>query len=200
MRTAGRSRLPASLAIAGALALATPLAFAGCGSGGSTTVIDRTVTETTASTESAPATTAETSTEKTSTQKTSTEKATPADRPIPTLHLTAFQSPSGNIGCILLGGTARCDIVKRSWKPPPRPPGCPDEVDFGQGLEIGRRDTSGSFVCAGDTALNPEDAKLAYGSDDRSGGFLCTSRTDGITCANAAGHGFFISIQSYRTF
>jgi hypothetical protein len=181
---AKRMRLP----VAAALALA--ILLAGCGGGGTTTVIDRTVTETTGSTESAP----------TTTEATSTEATTPAKPPAPTLHLTAFQSPSGNIGCVLLDGTARCDIVKRSWKPPPRPPGCPSEVDFGQGLEIGRRDTSGSFVCAGDTALNPEDPKLAYGSDDRSGGFLCASRSDGITCTNAAAHGFFISIQSYRAF
>lgn len=164
--------------------------FAGCGGAGTTTVIERTVTDTTSSTETTPTTTGTT---------TGTTEAT-APTPAPTLHLTGFQSPSGNIGCVVLDGTARCDIKKRSWSPPARPPGCSDEVDFGQGLEIGRRDTSGSFVCAGDTALNPEAVKLAYGSDDRSGGFLCTSRTEGVTCTNAAGHGFFISIQSYRAF
>jgi Family of unknown function (DUF6636) len=163
------------------LAVLAALLATGCGGGGSTTVINRTVTETTGSTESVS----------------TTQEAT---SPAAILHLTAFQSPSGNIGCILLGGMARCDIQKRSWSPPPRPPGCPNEVDFGQGLEVARNDGSGSFVCAGDTALNPEAAKLAYGNNDRSGGFLCTSRTAGITCANSAGHGFFISIQSYRAF
>lgn len=216
MSSASRFWPPLALAFLLVLAL-----LAGCGGSGSTTttVIDQTVTETTNSAESTPTTTATTTPTKqvrtltkgatTTKRETTPTKQIPAPTKratksvhssVPTLHLTAFQSPSGNIGCILLGGIARCDIIKRNWSPPPRPPGCPDEVDFGQGLEIGRRDTSGSFVCAGDTALNPEDAKLAYGSDDRSGGFLCASRTSGITCTNAAGHGFFLSVQRYRTF
>ena len=56
----------------------------------------------------------------------------------PVAHLGSFRSPSGNIGCVLVGGTARCDIERRSWRPPPRPAACPDIVDFGQGLEISR--------------------------------------------------------------
>jgi hypothetical protein len=170
----------------GASALALVL-ISGCGGGGSTTVINRTVTVTDGSTETTPTTT-------------TTETGTTESTPTQTLHLSTFRSPSGNIGCVLLDGTARCDIAKRAWSPPKRPPGCPDEVDFGQGLQVGRNDQSGSFVCAGDTALNPEAAALAYGSDDRSGGFLCTSRAAGVTCTNSGGHGFFISIQSYRTF
>lgn len=165
------------------VALGAAFLAGGCGGSGSTTVINRTVTESSAATQST---------------QTTTVKAE-AD-PAPVLHLTNFQSPSGNIGCVLLDGRARCDIKKRSWSPPPRPPGCSKEVDFGQGLEVGRRDQSGSFVCAGDTALNPQAPKLAYGSDDRVNGLLCKSRTVGITCTNRAGHGFFISIQSYRAF
>jgi hypothetical protein len=114
--------------------------------------------------------------------------------------LGSFRSPSGNIGCVLLGGTARCDIERRSWQPPPRPKSCPEGVDFGQGLQIGG---SGStrFVCAGDTARDPEETVLPYGSSTRSGGFTCQSARSGITCKRSSdGHGFFISIQSYRIF
>ncbi len=177
------------LTLAG-LTAALTLAAASCGGGGTTTVINKTVTETTAQT-------GETSTQ---TGETNGQSSTGEEQTAPVLHLSAFQSPSGNIGCVLLGGSARCDIRKRDWSPPPRPPGCPDQVDFGQGLQIGQADHSGSFVCAGDTALNPEAAKLAYGTDDRFGGFLCASATSGLTCMNSAGHGFFISIQNYRTF
>lgn len=184
---AGPSKLRALALLC--LTLAAALLAAGCGGGGSTTtVIERTVTETNGEAVTVP--NGEESGEGEEGQQPGGE----------TVHLSSFQSPSGNIGCVLLGGTARCDIAKRSWKPPARPPGCPDEVDFGQGLQVGREDESGSFVCAGDTAMNPEAAKLAYGTDDRFGGFLCDSSSSGITCMNAGGHGFFISIQAYRTF
>ncbi|MBV9309261.1 MAG: hypothetical protein JOZ73_00415 [Solirubrobacterales bacterium] len=120
--------------------------------------------------------------------------------PTATLHLAAFQSPSGNIGCIVAGGTARCDIKQRSWTPPPRPPGCPSQVDFGQGLQVGGDDV-GHLVCAGDTALNPSAAKLAYGTRSEIGSLRCDSATSGMTCTDAAtGHGFFIASQSYRGF
>ena len=66
-----------------------------------------------------------------------------------------FATPSRNIGCVLVDGTARCDIRARTWSPPPRPASCPPEVDFGQGIVVA---TAGRamFVCAGDTALIPQ--------------------------------------------
>jgi hypothetical protein len=116
------------------------------------------------------------------------------------VHETRFLSPSGNIGCALLGGVARCDIQRRGWSPPARPTSCPAIVDFGQGLEVGTAG-SGRFVCSGDTVRDPASPKLAYGTASRSGGFLCTSARNGVTCAaRASRHGFFLSVQSYRIF
>jgi hypothetical protein len=120
--------------------------------------------------------------------------------PTHVVHLTTFESPSRNIGCVVLDGTARCDINHRDWSPPPHPSSCSNEVDFGQGLVV-----SGSgpaqFVCAGDTAMDPSAPKLAYGSESVEGSFKCASATTGMTCTNTdTGHGFFISIQSYRMF
>jgi hypothetical protein len=107
---------------------------------------------------------------------------------------------SGNIGCVVLEGTARCDIRNRDWSPPPRPAKCPPVVNFGQGLAVSGSGPGG-FVCAGDTALNPSDRKLAYGTDSDVGGFSCESATTGMTCTSlATKHGFFISIGSYKTF
>lgn len=156
----------------------------GCGGGGSTTtVIDRTVTETTS--EAGP----------------TSETTVPAKSEATTrvVHLTTFQSPSGNIGCLIFSGSARCDIVKRSWSPPPRPASCPSQVDFGQGLEVGRSGT-GRFVCAGDTTREPGAPELPYGTASRAGVITCISRASGLTCTNSGGHGFFISIQGYRVF
>jgi hypothetical protein len=116
------------------------------------------------------------------------------------VHLTTFRSPTGNIGCVVLFGIARCDIAQRSWKPPPHPPSCSHEVDFGQGLAVGHSG-KGGFVCAGDTALDPSGTPLRYGEASLEEGFACDSKFTGMTCTNLrTGHGFFISRQSYRVF
>ena len=117
-----------------------------------------------------------------------------------TVNLATFKSPSGNIGCMIIAGTARCDIRKRTWSPPPRPSSCPNIVDFGQGLIVGGSGAA-RFVCAGDTSADPSAAPLAYNSDTVVGNFTCSSTSSGMTCTNtASGHGFFIAIQGYRIF
>lgn len=114
--------------------------------------------------------------------------------------LVRFQTPSRNIGCIgetaTSANTVRCDIRTRTWSPPPRPRGC--RLDWGQGLSL---DASGRarFVCAGDTALN-NGRRLAYGTAIRIGGIVCRSRVTGLTCRNAAGHGFTLSRLRVRRF
>jgi hypothetical protein len=56
-------------------------------------------------------------------------------------------------------------------------------------------------VCAGDTVLDPAARVLAYNTVTAVSVFRCQSATDGMTCTNTrTGHGFFLSIQSYRTF
>jgi hypothetical protein len=116
------------------------------------------------------------------------------------VHLTTFRSPTGNIGCVILDRTARCDISQRSWKPPPRPASCSREVDFGQGLEVGGSG-KGSFVCAGDTALDPTGTPLSYGDASIEGDLACVSAFTGMTCSDLTDrHGFFISRERYRIF
>ncbi len=160
----------------------------GCGAGGTTTVVEeRTVTERAEGSGGGAG------------KETARQGGRQASGPRRVVRLRTFQSPSGNIGCVMFEGGARCDIRRRDWSPPPRPSSCPAEVDYGQGLEVSRRGRAG-FVCAGDTALDPAAAKLAYGTASRLGGAECASRTAGLTCVNRAGHGFFVSIQAYRVF
>jgi hypothetical protein len=121
------------------------------------------------------------------------------EEPTRVVHVQTFRSPSGNIGCAMFEGGARCDIRKREWSPPPRRASCPEQVDFGQGLSVSRTGKA-SFVCAGDTTLDPGATPLAYGEVSELDGTQCISRSEGITCANHAGHGFFISIQRYKLF
>jgi hypothetical protein len=124
----------------------------------------------------------------------------PAGQAAAVLRHTFFESPSRNIGCVILDGVARCDIIERSWLPPPRPASCPTEVDFGQGLTVSRNG-SAALVCAGDTALDPSAPILPYGHVDAGGGLRCLSSRAGMTCRSTrSGHGFFISRQRYSLF
>ncbi|HEY0278154.1 MAG TPA: DUF6636 domain-containing protein [Solirubrobacterales bacterium] len=192
-----RAAVPA-LAL-GALLVLTAL-VAGCG-GGSTTTIERTITEKV----EVPAKEGGSRGQETAAAKEAKAAETKvaeeeAAQPKRILHLKTFRTPSGNIGCAMYEGGARCDIRKRDWKPLPRPATCSKEVGYGQGLEVPAGGAQARFVCAGDTALDPSASSLAYGTASRVGGSECISRTDGITCVNRAGHGFFLSVQSYQVF
>jgi hypothetical protein len=124
-----------------------------------------------------------------------------ADAPPSTVvRLQIFRSPTGNIGCALLGAVARCDILRRTWPVPARPSTCPPIVDYGQGLEVGPGGAA-RFVCAGDTARDPLSPRLAYGAASRVGPFVCVSRRTGMTCTSSvSGHGFLLSVQRYTFF
>jgi hypothetical protein len=183
------------------LAAAVPILIlaallAGCGGGTTTRVIERTVTERV----EAPA---KGGGKKKVAAKESTESKSAGEgeavQPKRIVHLKHFRTPSGNIGCVMSGAGARCDIRKRDWAPPPRPASCSKEVDYGQGLQVGHEGQA-SFVCAGDTALEPGLSSLYYGTAARVGSLECISRSEGVTCVNQVGHGFFISVQSYQVF
>jgi hypothetical protein len=128
-----------------------------------------------------------------------TAPPTPAPTPI-TLHGTKlFQTPSGNIGCVMASPSdqafARCDIGDRTWKSPPKPKTCP--LDYGNGviLDDGNKAT---YTCAGDTTLHQGD-KVAYGQKLLLGSIECDVETIGVTCTNeATQHGFFISNTTVR--
>ncbi len=191
------------------------VALAGCGSSTTATVtVTRPVTNaaaqttpvaspgatsTTASTASPTATTTTISSTSSSSAQTPASGGVSA-APAVVVHYSTFASPSRNLGCMILDGTARCDIKTRSWSPPPTPKSCPPVVDYGQGLIV-TASGEGQLVCAGDTVLDSQAQTLAYGAVTEVGPFDCASSTAGMTCTNEqTGHGFFISIQSYRTF
>ena len=111
---------------------------------------------------------------------------------------TGFQSPSGNIGCVIgRRGGVRCDIRNRDWSPPPKPASC--QLDWGFGLTVERRGR-GRFVCAGDTTLG-QGRRLAYGDTIRRGRFRCESTRRGMRCVNRfTGHGFTLSRERARRF
>ncbi|WKG03507.1 DUF6636 domain-containing protein [Mycolicibacterium sp. HK-90] len=122
--------------------------------------------------------------------------AAPGDREVD--ELTAFQSPSGNVGCQLSPTGVRCDIDQRDWSPPPRPADC--RLDYGQGISLGAGKQA-HLVCAGDTARTGSAEPLAYGAAITAGPIRCESTEAGMTCRDTgSGHGFSISREAYRLF
>jgi Family of unknown function (DUF6636) len=98
----------------------------------------------------------------------------------------------------MFGTGARCDIGNRDWTTPPKPANC--HLDYGNGMQVGTSGV-GTLTCAGDTALNPKATPLPYGDASKAGSMVCVSASTGMTCTNTAdGHGFTISIQSYKAF
>jgi hypothetical protein len=112
----------------------------------------------------------------------------------------SFRTPSGSIGCIYSSGPAylRCDIRSGLKPKPRRPAGCVD-LEWGDSLSLARTGRAG-IVCHGDTAIDPGARILGYGKSWTRGPFTCTSRRAGLTCMNAADHGFFLSRESWRRF
>ncbi len=109
----------------------------------------------------------------------------------------SFQTPSRNIACSYHSGILRCEIGGGLEPLPPKPVSC--SLDWGYGLKL--RLTGRAYVlCAGDTIRQPDAPVLAYGSTWRRSGLSCVSRTTGLTCRNAAGHGFFLSRKRWRRF
>jgi Family of unknown function (DUF6636) len=180
----------------GASLLAAAAVLAGCG-GGTTTVV---VTSTASSSPATSTATSSTQITTGSPQAPTTTSNSTTTAAAATVHFATFKSPSANIGCMIIGGTARCDIKKKSWPLPARPSTCPKIVDFGQGMIV-TGSGSGHLVCAGDTVLDPTAKVVPYNTDTIVGAFRCESRTSGMTCTNTrTGHGFFLSIQTYRAF
>lgn len=116
------------------------------------------------------------------------------------LALTAFATPSRNIGCIGDRTEVRCDIRSFSFIPPKRPANC--QLEWGDSYFV-RPTGRGKGSCHGDTTLPVPGQKvriLKYGTSIRFGKITCTSRTAGLTCHNEDAHGFFLSRGKLRLF
>lgn len=112
-----------------------------------------------------------------------------------------FRSPTGNIHCALYdwngGAEARCDLreLTPSYRTPPA--GC--DLDWGSAFGVGASG-KGFLVCAGDTVMDPRNPVLDYGQAVSLGGISCVSARTGMTCTNAAGHGFSVAKAKQKLF
>lgn len=108
--------------------------------------------------------------------------------------LLFFQSPSGNISCMIGSGDfagARCDIRDYTQTITGFSGGC--ELDWGDSFSIAPGDSSGNLVCHGDTVADENAMVLDYGQEISLGGITCSSARTGMSCTNARGHGFSVS-------
>ena len=114
------------------------------------------------------------------------------------------QAPSHNIACQASPpGTdqpqpqLRCDIRQTTSRPPRPPASCP--LSWGDAFVLDPTGP-GRLFCHGDTVADPSAPVIAYGTQWRAYGFVCTSQTTGFTCVNQAGHGFTLSRAVQKTF
>lgn len=111
----------------------------------------------------------------------------------------AFQSPTGNIGCIIVTEeetSVRCDLADfaASFTDDGE---C--ELDFGHAFAVGQYGRAGA-ICAGDTVLDDGAEVLEYGEEIYINGITCWSERSGLSCANDNGHGFSLSKRRQEVF
>jgi len=110
--------------------------------------------------------------------------ASPASEEEADLTTESFVMPSGNIGCLYMDGSIRCDIL--SGLVPEPPVECP--VDWtGLSLTAGR---SAGPTCAGDGGGWDQSPELEYGQGWSRGDITCDSEDSGLTCTDTSGNGF----------
>lgn len=115
----------------------------------------------------------------------------------------AFQSPSGNIGCLIgtLVGAGDdnfvyCQIHGRPlWVAPPQPPDCP--LVWGSRLVL-KRGMTADFACYAQSLPAPGQV-LGYGQRRSVGTIVCDSEPAGMTCTDTSTGNFFrVSRESYQ--
>jgi hypothetical protein len=125
----------------------------------------------------------------------------PAATSTATTSADAFRTPSGHIACMYQhysGDPARlrCDVDDVAH-PAHRPKSC--DLDYGSAFGLTRTGAA-QRLCVGDTVDDPKAKVLNYGKTKHYGPFTCTSRTSGLRCTTAAGHGFDLSRARQRLF
>jgi hypothetical protein len=108
-----------------------------------------------------------------------------------------FQSPSGNIYCMLEATEVACDISDFTYQPPP-PPECGKHLAWGSRFTL----TPGkpaAIECHGDTLRIPGEPTLNYSQTISAGTITCDSEPSGMKCTDTStGHYFRVSRDSYN--
>jgi hypothetical protein len=109
----------------------------------------------------------------------------------------SFQSPSGNIDCIISDGGVACDISDFTYQPPP-PPECGKHIAWGSRFTLAPGKPS-AIECHGDTLRVPGEPTLDYGQTVSAGTITCDSELSGMKCTDtSSGHFFQVSRDAYN--
>jgi hypothetical protein len=124
-----------------------------------------------------------------------------------------FKTPSGKIVCLWFtgegGASAHAGVVcgvSTGLKPPIPKTGHPEcaHLDYvGNRVFLPVTGRVQLLPCAGDAGPFADPAHtvfLSYGKTKRIAGITCAVATKGLTCHNADGHGFFLSLRGWRVF
>lgn len=108
-----------------------------------------------------------------------------------------FQTPSGNIACMLDADGVSCDIADYTYTPPP-PPECAQHISWGDRFTL----TSGKpavIECHGDTVRLPGERTLNYGQTASAGSITCLSEESGVKCTDSSsGHFFRVARDAFK--
>jgi hypothetical protein len=118
-----------------------------------------------------------------------------------------FKTPSGFSHCVLIDLAQenepsnielRCDVAIVGTHLPAKPKDC--DLEWGNAFIVKPQSAIGELACHGDTARNDELPILPYGTVWNQGGLTCKSERSGLTCLNAAHHGFRLSRRRQELF
>ncbi|MGJ5621029.1 DUF6636 domain-containing protein [Sulfitobacter sp. MF3-043] len=115
----------------------------------------------------------------------------------------SFNTPSGNIECIVgegfEGSDIECTIYKRSAPAKVAAlAGCP----LSRGITFWMNDTGGVRGACAAAGARPTGTQgvAEYNVEGKFGGFTCYSATSGLQCRNESGHGFHLSRANQMAF
>lgn len=112
-----------------------------------------------------------------------------------------FQSPSGNIYCLLYVGNdgrqgAACQVHQHTYAAPP--PGDCHLGGWGSQFDLKQGDPPRPD-CVGGELVVPPMPTLGYGQARSVGAITCDSEPSGLTCTDTStGHFFRVSSESYQ--
>ena len=120
-----------------------------------------------------------------------------------------FKTPSGKIFCQWVAGgstsaSVECGVTTGLEPPLPKIGEACKHLDYvGNRIALALYGHSQPIPCAGDAGPFGDPAHavlLRYGKTWNTLGLRCSEKTSGLTCKNPSGHGFFMSLRSWRTF
>jgi hypothetical protein len=109
-----------------------------------------------------------------------------------------FKTPTRNVYCVLEQTWLRCDSKQITGSVSQKPGDC--YLDWGDAYVVTPTSDGGYVLCHGDTVANDALPTLLYGNRWSREGYTCTSERTVVTCTNAQGHGFRLSMTSQAVF